>query len=354
MAPDWTKLPGDGVEFLGISLVFTLLGVCAISARTYTSWTCTKRFRLDYWLSLFTFTLLCVSQALFVVSVVYGIGAHIQGLKPREIVVAMHTSWINMISAIVAIVTGKLSIIAFLDQIRGRHLGRPWFLWFIGVSNIIVNITVVITILLQCSPVEKIWDDSVPGNCDGRPLNLKYAYFQGSYSAVSDAALAIYPIHLIWGLQVSLRMKIGLCFLLGFGLFAAACSALKTAELTNLQHTDDESDITYVVARLSLTTIIEAWTVLVGGCIPPCRPLPKALLVKIRGTTASTTRTYQATHPYQRTYGGSGVQSLGGRVVVSGTGRLVRASLTGRAVTGNHTHVYYDPKGGVATELWCR
>lgn len=55
MAPDWTKLPGDGVAFLSLSLLFTFLGVCAISARTYTSWFCTKRFRLDYWLSLFTF-----------------------------------------------------------------------------------------------------------------------------------------------------------------------------------------------------------------------------------------------------------------------------------------------------------
>ncbi|KAJ0109326.1 hypothetical protein J7T55_000251 [Diaporthe amygdali] len=319
MAPDWTELPGNGVAFLSLSLLFTFLGVCAFSARTYTSWTCTKRFRLDYWLSLFTFTLLCVSQSFFAVSIVFGIGAHMQGLRPHEIVVAMRTSWINMISAIIAIVTGKLSIIAFLDQIRGRHQGRPWFLWFIGASNIIVNITVVITILLQCSPVEKIWDNSVPGNCDGRPLNLNYAYFQGSYSAVSDAVLAIYPIYLIWGLQVTLRMKVGLCFLLGFGLIAAACSALKTAELRNLQHADEEDDITFFVARLSLTTIIEAWIVLV------------------------------ASHPYQR-YDKYGMPSLGGRVV-SSTGKILRASLTSRAITGNHTRVYYDPKGDAGTEF---
>lgn len=94
----------------------------------------------------------------------------------------MRTSWINMISAIIAIVTGKLSIIAFLDQIRGRQPEKPWFLWFLAASNIIVNFAVVITILLQCSPVEKIWDDRVPGVCNGKDFNLKYAYFQGSTS----------------------------------------------------------------------------------------------------------------------------------------------------------------------------
>lgn len=169
------------------------------------------------------------------------------------------------------------------------------------------------------------------------------------YSAVSDAALAIYPIYLIWGLQVRMRMKIGLCFLLGFGLIAAACSALKTAELTNLQRADEEGDITFFVARLSLTTIIEAWIVLVGGCIPPCRPLLKALMVKIRGAASSSARTYPGTHPYQR-YDKYGMPFSAGRAV-GGMGKTVGASLTGRAFTGNHTHVYYDPKGYVEAEF---
>lgn len=175
--------------------------------------------------------------------------------------------------------------------------------------------------------------------------------FAIGYSAVSDAALAIYPIYLIWGLQVTMRMKIGLCFLLGFGLVAAACSALKTAELTNLQRADEEGDITYFVARLSLTTIIEAWIVLIGGCIPPCRPLLKALLAKIRGTASSTTRTY-GTHPYQR-YDKYGAPYSASRAL-SLSGNTGRASLTGRAFTGNHTRVYYDPKGDVEAGLELR
>lgn len=169
------------------------------------------------------------------------------------------------------------------------------------------------------------------------------------YSAVSDAALAIYPIYLIWGLQVTMRMKIGLCFLLGFGLIAAACSALKTAELTNLQRADEEGDITFFVARLSLTTIIEAWIVLVGGCIPPCRPLLKALMVKIRGTAASSARTYTGTHPYQR-YDKYGMPFSAGRAL-SGTAKTVGAGVTGRTFTGNHTRVYYDPNGYVEAEF---
>lgn len=146
-----------------------------------------------------------------------------------------------------------------------------------------------------------------------------------------------------------MRMKIGLCFLLGFGLIAAACSALKTAELTNLQRAEEEDDITYFVARLSLTTIVEAWIVLIGGCIPPCRPLLKALLVKIRGPMPSSARTYFGTHPYQR-YDKNGMPFSIGRVM-SGPGRTFRAGSTGHAFTGNHTRVYHDTKGDVAGEF---
>lgn len=178
---------------------------------------------------------------------------------------------------------------------------------------------------------------------------MRESLFPIGYSAVSDAALAIYPIYLIWGLQVTVRMKIGLCFLLGFGLIAAVCSALKTAELTNLHRVEEEGDITFFVARLSLTTIIEAWIVLVGGCIPPCRPLLKALMVKIRGHSSSSARTYPGTHPYRR-YDKYGMPFSGGRAV-SGTGKTVRTTLTGGAFTRNRTRVYYDPKGYVEAEF---
>lgn len=123
---------------------------------------------------------LCVfSQAFFAVSITFGLGSHVRDLAHSDIVVALHTSWASQLTGIVAAVTGKLSIIAFLNQIRGHHQGRPWFLYFIGVSNIVVNIIVVVFILSQCTPLERLWDEKVPGDCKLRTLNHYYAYFQG-------------------------------------------------------------------------------------------------------------------------------------------------------------------------------
>lgn len=55
MAADLPNLIGDGITFLGISGVLAVVGIACFGARTYTSWRCTKRFLLDYWLSLLTF-----------------------------------------------------------------------------------------------------------------------------------------------------------------------------------------------------------------------------------------------------------------------------------------------------------
>lgn len=306
------------------------------------------------------FQVLCVlSQAFFVVAIIFGLGAHVEDLGHSDVVVALHTTWVSQISGIVAAVTGKLSIIAFLNQIRGRHRGRPWFLYFIGASNIVVNIIVVVFILIQCTPLVKLWDERVPGDCKARPLNENYAYFQGSmfaalfslstflllilltgvvslgYSALSDAALALYPIHLISRLQVSVRMKIGLSFLLGFGLLATVCTVAKTVQLTNLIHADEDLDITFFIARLALTTIVEAWIVMIVGCIPPLRPLMKAFMNRVRGisTTNQTPNTYE--------YGKHGMPSVRSATI----SRATRPASTGKQLAA------YDDSKLSMTEL---
>lgn len=86
-------------------------------------------------------------------------------------------------------------------------------------------------------------------------------------------------------------MKIGLSFLLGAGLLAAAMAVAKTVQLSNLSHGDEQMDVTFFIARLAIATLIEAWIVLAAGCIPTLRPLMRAAVRRIRGTTSKRQRT---------------------------------------------------------------
>lgn len=76
---------------------------------------------------------------------------------------------------------------------------------------------------------------------------------------------------------------------MGFGLLAAVCSTIKTIELRNLTMTKDK---TFYISLLAFTTMLEAWIVLIVGCIPSLRPLMKAVAKRLWGTPF-TKQTYQ-------------------------------------------------------------
>lgn len=114
-------------------------------------------------------------------SVNAGMGRHLDSLSDAQIVTALHWSWVFQLLAIAASMLGKLAILAFLVQIRGRHEKKPWFLIILGGFIGAVNIAVLGTILGQCRPMHKLWDDSVEGTCDpGRKMNQNYSFFQAS------------------------------------------------------------------------------------------------------------------------------------------------------------------------------
>lgn len=186
----------------------------------------------------------CVSQATEITAQVFlqfsvnaGMGHHLDDLSDPQRVTALHWSWVFQLLAIAASMLGKLAILAFLIQIRGRHEKKPWFLIITGVFIGIINIAVLGTILGQCKPMHKLWDDSVEGTCDpGRKMNQNYSFFQASefslhiktfncrafadelgFNSFTDALLASYPVHLFWKLQMKLRIKIALSILMGLG-----------------------------------------------------------------------------------------------------------------------------------------
>lgn len=79
---------------------------------------------------------------------------------------------------------GKLAVIAFLLRIQDRR-GSPkknLFLYFIGISGCIVNMILTILLLLQCEPLERQWNDQVPGSCPHVLRTTDAGYFAGSKS----------------------------------------------------------------------------------------------------------------------------------------------------------------------------
>ena len=126
------------------------------------------------------------------VSCIWGMGNHLFLLWGPQLVKANLWSWMGQIVAIQGIGFGKIAVIAFLLRIQDRTNSYKnkmlvYLLWFIAISNVIININQAVMILLQCAPVHKLWDLMVPGTCDHIKRTNHVAYFQGSAYVHSSA-----------------------------------------------------------------------------------------------------------------------------------------------------------------------
>ncbi|KAJ5858734.1 hypothetical protein N7534_004011 [Penicillium rubens] len=245
----------NSVVILAVSWTETCIGLFFFGLRFLSNWKFVGRFRWDFAVAGLTVATEGTAQVFLQLSVNAGMGRHLDSLSDAQIVTALHWSWVFQLLAIAASMLGKLAILAFLVQIRGRHEKKPWFLIILGGFIGAVNIAVLGTILGQCRPMHKLWDDSVEGTCDpGRKMNQNYSFFQASFNAFSDILLALYPVHLFWKLQMKLRIKIALSILMGLGWIAAVCSAVKTPTHTGGRKPFDDDNPDWIELSTSAGT----------------------------------------------------------------------------------------------------
>ena len=109
------------------------------------------------------------------------------------------------------------------------------FVWFIIITvNLALGIAIAIT-WGQCTPIEKIWQPKLEGECWPKSIQIKYNIFTASmqpltlslkgtradhppvYSGAMDIVLAIVPWKIIWTLTMNKREKLGVLFAMSMG-----------------------------------------------------------------------------------------------------------------------------------------
>lgn len=189
---------------MGISWTLTAIAIILMILRTYTNTVITKSFGWDYhWAvitlvshkSPFSRALTCnriasdmrpqatgiFGQVLQTIAASYGLGNHVYLLTPSELVSSLKWVWLGQIVILNAIGFGKLAVCALLLHIQDRTQSqKKWFIYFVGISGIIINIDQTVLMLTQCTPLARQWDRNVPGSCDHVLRTAHVGYFQGS------------------------------------------------------------------------------------------------------------------------------------------------------------------------------
>ncbi|KAI9721339.1 MAG: hypothetical protein M1828_005199 [Chrysothrix sp. TS-e1954] len=126
-------------------------------------------------------------------------------------------------------------------------------------------------LLFQCNPPQKAWNPTVSGECNVATSGkgLDFNYFISAWQAATDLCITFYPLLIIWGLNITTRMKISLSLLMSVSLFAFASCTVKTIEQ---RHFNDRGDLTYLFAPVPIWDAADLWVFLTVTSIPPLWP----------------------------------------------------------------------------------
>ncbi|CAD6592398.1 MAG: hypothetical protein ASARMPREDX12_006066 [Alectoria sarmentosa] len=240
-----------------------------VAARFFTRVKIIQNLGLDDWLMLSAIILDFVGVAVVSEAVRWGYGRHQASLPLENVVQAVKYAWIAQMPIVLALTIARVSIAAFLLRLFAANKWLKWFLLVMTLVNTIFAILPLIMIFAQCTPVTALWDPPT-GHCWNPKIQRDFAVVSSAITAFTDLTFALFPIALVFRLQMKLRHKLGLASLLGLGIVAMAATIVSTVVLWGLSA---RSDFTYESPRLYLWVVSENHVVFIAGCTPTLRPL---------------------------------------------------------------------------------
>ena len=192
----------QGIILDAVSWTFYLFTFIIFCMRLYVDVLILRSPRLDTYIASFTFVgastsasrpvirpsnsqpqlIASTSQVFTTLSVYHGMGQHLNSLSAAQTMYSLRWSWMAQILQLLANTTGKIAVITYLNNFQGlsRAKAKHAYLWTLGLLQIASTLVLIVFILIQCSPVQKLWNEAIPGACNGRVRNQNFAFFQGS------------------------------------------------------------------------------------------------------------------------------------------------------------------------------
>ncbi|KAL8669693.1 MAG: hypothetical protein Q9168_005722 [Polycauliona sp. 1 TL-2023] len=208
-----------------------------------------------------------VALGLIITQLHYGFGRHRYYLTERQYTRFLKYSYGEWIQTFQTLMFTKISICLLLLRIPvDKHLKRPLqgSIAFLIVTNIVLTLLWI----FQCNPVAGSWDKKNPAKCFTDAQLQRIIISQAIISIISDFALALFPVAILWKVQIELRIKAGLCFLMSLGLMTAACCIVRT--VMNWQNVN--SDVTWASVANWYWRSWEVSVGIVAASIPALRP----------------------------------------------------------------------------------
>lgn len=157
-----------------------------------------------------------------------GGGRHIVCLPPGQIYPVLKWSTLAQICNVIGIGFVKISVCLCVLRIIDRARQRlSQFLWILIAFVATSHFVQMLIFLIQCRPMQAIWDPNVKGTCFSPHVTYTAGYTNYGLDAATDLICAGIPIFVIHQLQMNIRNKVALGFLMSLGVSYVRCPKTK-------------------------------------------------------------------------------------------------------------------------------
>ncbi|KAF2246309.1 hypothetical protein BU26DRAFT_461975 [Trematosphaeria pertusa] len=269
-------LPSEGDADRGglmIKFLWSFGGIAGVILATglYAKIRLLRHLRSTDYMVIMAYICAIIQNALLTEACRWGLGRHSRYLDRAEKYQTMKFIFLCQGWGVASPMFGRISICLLLLNFVVSNLRLKWFLWFLVITQAVVNILTIVLIYVQCgSHVSALWDPEVDAKCWSPLVQRNFGFFQCAWNSFTDLAFTVLPTIMLRGIKLPWAKKVGVIFLLSLSVIALIASIIKGYLIKELGARDD---FTWNFITFQLWASAENYIVIICAIGPALRAL---------------------------------------------------------------------------------
>ncbi|CCT71730.1 related to integral membrane protein PTH11 [Fusarium fujikuroi IMI 58289] len=266
-----------GPAMMAVMYSLTTLSSLAVVGRVFSRYKKLGRLAIDDYVIILSLGFVFAYVACWTAAILAGSGRHQATLTVDEFHRSVFFLMIGLIPGVLSLALPKFAVVNLLVKILFPSPRHVRLLWGLAIANLVLMLGAFGVRFSECDPPEAQFTLYAPAKCRSSTAIIVYSVIVGSFSAVVDFYLALYPAVVLWSLQLHLKKKLALSVALGFGV-CAGCAAIRKVMM--VPGMGDGKDYTYASGSLVIWISVETNCVIIAACIPMLLPFFELLFGK--------------------------------------------------------------------------
>ncbi|KAK9775106.1 putative Integral membrane protein [Seiridium cardinale] len=282
---------GRGPLIMGVTWAMLALSIVIVAARIHLRRR-THMLGWDDYTMLLALALQIACQGIYTKNFEGGLGKHDKDLTMAQLIEIQKWNYIAVCPNMMASVIARISAALLLIRIFGS---KTWFKWYLIVFTSIQTLLAIAFVPIlwtQSSPIEGLWNPAVKAQRYPATRSGNIVYLVQAMLTFSDLTYVLFPVLIVFRLQMLFRRKLGLGILMGLSLITMVVSLMKTLQvrLSTGRAGNTTSDIQYNTSLIQLWSGVEQCLVISISCVPPLHAHAKVELANLRSALSSLTK----------------------------------------------------------------